>query len=377
MTVKIRERTLGAGTRWQVDIIVTWPDGSRARERRNAPVTSRSAALRWGQAREASILGAGRAAWRAAPATDDAPSVPTLADFWPRVVSDHYEANRKKPSTIDAAKAIYRVHLAPALGRRPLDAITAADVARLKGRLAALSAKTVNNVLSVLSRALRCAVAWGVLPAMPCRIEILPTPTPERDWYEVDEYRRLVDAAADRRTLLLVLLGGSAGLRRGEIRALRWTDVDIARRQISVRTALWRAHEGTTKGGRTRIVPMTKELADELHAYRARHGDEERVVGEMSNRQIRNALAGAQRRAGLDAAGGIHVLRHTFCSHLALAGVPAVAIQQLAGHAHLTTTMRYMHLSPANRSEAIATLASFYAGERAQPVSRSRRAAVA
>ena len=54
--------------------------------------------------------------------------------------------------------------------------------------------------------------------------------------------------------------------------------------------------------------------------------------------------------------GKLHVLRHTFCSHLAVLGAPAKAVQELAGHADLTTTMRYMHLSPAARADAIELL---------------------
>jgi len=53
---------------------------------------------------------------------------------------------------------------------------------------------------------------------------------------------------------------------------------------------------------------------------------------------------------------GPHVLRHTFCSHLAMRGAPAKAIQELAGHTNLTTTYRYMHLSPAAREGAIRLL---------------------
>jgi integrase len=52
----------------------------------------------------------------------------------------------------------------------------------------------------------------------------------------------------------------------------------------------------------------------------------------------------------------IHQVRHTFCSHLAMRGAPAKAIQELAGHADLTTTMRYMHLSPASLNQAIRML---------------------
>jgi site-specific recombinase XerD len=55
---------------------------------------------------------------------------------------------------------------------------------------------------------------------------------------------------------------------------------------------------------------------------------------------------------------GPHMLRHTFCSHLAMRGAPARAIQELAGHADLTTTQRYMHLSPAAVDNAIRLLES-------------------
>jgi site-specific recombinase XerD len=63
----------------------------------------------------------------------------------------------------------------------------------------------------------------------------------------------------------------------------------------------------------------------------------------------------AARRAGLKHE-GVHVLRHTFCSHLAMRGAPARAIQELAGHKDLATTQRYMHLSPAATVQAIQLL---------------------
>jgi site-specific recombinase XerD len=63
----------------------------------------------------------------------------------------------------------------------------------------------------------------------------------------------------------------------------------------------------------------------------------------------------AGRKAGLPASGA-HRLRHTFCSHLAMRGAPARAIQELAGHQDLTTTQRYMHLSPSAVESAIRLL---------------------
>jgi site-specific recombinase XerD len=53
---------------------------------------------------------------------------------------------------------------------------------------------------------------------------------------------------------------------------------------------------------------------------------------------------------------GPHILRHTFCSHLAMRGGPAKAVQELAGHRDLTTTLRYMHLSPAAKDSVIRLL---------------------
>ena len=75
----------------------------------------------------------------------------------------------------------------------------------------------------------------------------------------------------------------------------------------------------------------------------------------MTRDRVIKAIRGAQRAAGLPKA-GVHLLRHTFCSHLAMRGAPARAIQELAGHADLTTTQRYMHLSPAATEDAIRLL---------------------
>ena len=153
-----------------------------------------------------------------------------------------------------------------------------------------------------------------------------------------------------------MLLGGDAGLRRGEMIALRWCDVDFRRKQLVVQQAEWRATIDTPKSGKGRIVPMTDALDAALRTHRHLRG--ERVLYRDNGvpprcHHVREWIAAAQRRAGLPASGALHVLRHTFCSHLAMRGAPAKAIQELAGHAHLSTTLRYMHLSPAARSSAI------------------------
>ena len=77
--------------------------------------------------------------------------------------------------------------------------------------------------------------------------------------------------------------------------------------------------------------------------------------------RVIKAIRGAQRVAGLSEA-GVRALRHTFCSHLAMKGAPARAIQELAGHADLSTTQRYMHLSPAATEDAIRLLDERFSG---------------
>ena len=65
----------------------------------------------------------------------------------------------------------------------------------------------------------------------------------------------------------------------------------------------------------------------------------------LTQKIVQDVMRRVARRANLKP--GVHILRHTFCSHLAMRGAPARAIQELAGHQDLTTTQRYMHLSPA------------------------------
>jgi integrase len=120
----------------------------------------------------------------------------------------------------------------------------------------------------------------------------------------------------------------------------------------------------TTKGNRIRYVQLTNRLKKALQQHR--HLRSRRVLCEADGKPLTaNALTylveRSTRAAGLASGrkpkgAGPHVLRHTFCSHLAMRGAPARAIQELAGHRDLMTTQHYMHLSPAARESAIRLL---------------------
>ena len=350
MSVKVRR--YGHGDGWEVDIHFRLSDGRRGRERSKAPVNSKSGALRWGQDRERHLLRHGP--------EQPKKEVPILKEFAPRFLEGHARANRQKPSGIAAKEMILRVHLVPALGHRKLDTIKNEDVQRLKHALQAKAPKTVNNVLTVLNVLLRKAVEWEVIERIPCSIKLLPVPKGPTEFHDFDDYERLIEEATaiGWTALLIVLLGGEAGLRCGEMMALEWADVDLANRQVCVRRSDWNGYITTPKGGRFRRVPLTRRLAAALSQHR--HLRSPRVLCQsnadpLTRQIVQTRVKRAARRAGLTH-DGVHILRHTFCSHLAMRGAPARAIQELVGHKELSMTQRYMHLSPAALNDAIRLL---------------------
>jgi integrase len=286
--------------------------------------------------------------------------VPTLDEFWPRFIDGYARANRHKPSGIAAKETIGTVHLIPQLGTKRLSGVSTEAVQQLKHRLGNRSPKTVNNVLTVLNVLLKKAVEWDVIERMPCTIRLLPIPKPSAGFYDFDDYERLVVAARtnDRDAYLVVLLGGEAGLRCGEIMALEWGDVDLNKRQLCVQRSDWKGHVTATKGGRLRYVPLTLRLATALREHRHLRGTRvvcQRDGSPLTQKIVQDHVRRSARRAQLTKS-GVHRLRHTFCSHLAMRGAPARAIQELAGHMDLATTQRYMHLSPAAIEGAIRLL---------------------
>jgi integrase len=351
MSVTVRPYRRGG---WEVDITFRLPTGQRHRERCKAPVASKSAAQRWGEDRERHLVRHGP--------PQPKKEVPTLEEFSQRFLDGHARANRQKPSGIAAKEMILRVHLVPELGQKILDAITSEDVQHLKSRLSKKAPKTVNNILTVLNVLLKKAVEWNVIERLPCTIKLLAVPKGSTRFYDFDDFKRLVAAAEvmDSRAYLLVLLSGEAGLRLGEMVALEWTDIDFVKRQMCVQRSAWKGKVASPKSGRLRYVPLTIRLAAALRDHRHLRGPLVLYQDDgspLTEGLVQGFVRRAAKKAGLDN-NGPHILRHSFCSHLAMRGAPARAIQELAGHRDLSTTQRYMHLSPAALDSAIRLLDS-------------------
>jgi integrase len=108
---------------------------------------------------------------------------------------------------------------------------------------------------------------------VPCSIRLLKAPKGEAGFHDFEEFERLVGVArSEALALLVVLLGGEAGLRCGEIMALEWTDVDFGKRHLTVARSEWKGQVTMPKGGRIRYVPMTRRLTETLQEARYLRG---------------------------------------------------------------------------------------------------------
>jgi integrase len=267
-----------------------------------------------------------------------------------------------------------------ALGDGPASEITTRDVNRLLAEVAATGAspRTVNK-----HRQLVCAVfsfgcweATFALPHNPARAADRRA-EPERarlDYYSPEEVEALARALAggahrdpngaavsaaeaearadeDRQDAELVRVAAYAGLRRGELVALRWRDVDFDRRKLVVRRAVSGDVEATsTKSRRAREVPLPDQAAGAL-ARLSHRGDftsaDDYVFANRLGRRLDGSALRRRVERARDATGlrplRFHDLRHTYGSLLVAGGVDLASVKAAMGHSRITTTERYLH----------------------------------
>ncbi len=316
------------------------------------------------------------------------PSSETLASYAERWLANRDPARvsagrtRLAPSTFAEYRRALLTHVSPRLGTRSLASLRTEDVDAL---IAALEAEgkapgTVRNIVTPLRRMLADAVRQGKLVANPAAGADLP---PAQDFIgkeipgeHTDAVRASlvslapIDPLQNEPDLFYVYFFDVAlgtGLRLGELRALRWRDVDRDRRVLRVERAYSRRDLKRPKSeAGVRAVPLFASVDDALRHVaaraleRGRYAPDELVFGTVRgtslhesnfNRRIwRPALA----HAGLaQLAYRFHDLRHTCVSRLVAAGADVKLVQAVAGHASpLITLKRYSHLLDTRISEA-------------------------
>lgn len=253
------------------------------------------------------------------------------------------------------ARSVLSVHVVPVLGRRRASSITAGDIERVRGAVAAeRSPSRVVSVLGVASMMFKWGIRHGLIKANPCEGVRRPRVVYSTEFYCIEEVRRIRRASKGADPLLrtMILVALYTGLRKGELFGLRWADIDQRGRRIDVR----RSYDRAPKSGRPRHLPLHPEAAAALRAWRplcpplqglvfpVREGVGELRMGDSSDMLGLPELLARARVRPLPRPW--HTLRHTFASHYVMHGGNLRALQEFLGHAHINATERYAHLAP-------------------------------
>lgn len=280
------------------------------------------------------------------------------------------------------------------LGDRPAVEITTREINGLLERVAAtgVSPRTVNKhrqlVCAIFNYASQAAT-YGLTENPAASSDRRREPEPARlDYYSPREVEILAqalevgahrdpnapavdhrEAAArsdeDRQDADIVRIAAYTGLRRGELVALRWRDVELRQRKVVVRRAISGDEEATsTKSRRAREVPIPDQAATALNRLKQRESFTEpddfvfvnrlgrRIDGSALRRRVERARCGAGLRKLR-----FHDLRHTYGSLLVAGGIDLQSVKAAMGHSRITTTERYLHARPATEQAARFTAA--------------------
>lgn len=237
-----------------------------------------------------------------------------------------------------------------------LSDITVADIEAYKTRrLSAISPASVNRELACLKYMLNRAEELGLTDNTVARqIKLFREPQNRIRYLTTDEIKKLLNAITLDYLRLIVIIALNTGLRKGEILSLRWKHIDLSNRLLFVETVEYKKKEDSPKSGKSRIVPINETLYEELYKWKTSPDKEAKLFNVVEiKRSFRTALKNANIKNFR-----FHDLRHTFASHLVMAGVDLTTVCSLLGHSSIQMTMKYAHLSPDHRKVAVSTLDS-------------------
>lgn len=237
-------------------------------------------------------------------------------------------------------------------GPEEMDTLTVRGFVARLGR-GSLARSSIARKLSAVRSFLTHAVRDGRIESSPAESISSPkVPRPLPKTMTVDEIFNLLDriqgddlAGLRDRSILELLY--AAGLRVSELVALDQDDLDLHAKMVRV----------LGKGGKERMVPFGKQAEESLRRWleqsrglRAKSSCAGALFlnlrgGRLTDRSVRRILDRRLREAAIYAHLSPHVLRHSFATHLLGAGADLRAIQELLGHASLSTTQRYTHVS--------------------------------
>lgn len=279
-----------------------------------------------------------------------------LSDYIPQFLS--YIEAHSKPLTTTRYRQITK-HLSVFLDTLEdppikLSQISPAIIEEYKlHRLNLVKPQTVNTEIILLHHFFRYAVEMEFIGINPTQ-NIKKIKNPKRKaprFLSREEITKILSQASPRlKDIVPFLL--NTGLRWGELQFLEWSDVDWREKRINIRIK----EEWSPKGGE-RKVPINEAA---IHILRDLPRRSRWVFTTKTGKQVRQqgtwtAFKLACRKVGIEDA-TLHTLRHTFASHLVMAGVDLATISKLLGHKDISTTMIYSHLSPDHLRQAVKRL---------------------
>jgi len=272
-----------------------------------------------------------------------------------------------KPSTLRGYRSIIDAYLLPAFGDRPVEQITTREIETWRaGLVEGRSGKTIVNA----TRNRMLVLLHGIF-GRACKVHGLPSnPVSAVERQRVragedievlspEEVMALVRAADSQQDAALFMTAAFTGLRRGELLALRWRDIDFAGEVVRVRASYAGGRLTSPKSGKMRSVPLARPVAQAL----ARLGErgiasrEDDLVflgdtgGYLDGSALRRRYVTALERAGLRRL-RFHDLRHTFGTRM-IARADIRRVQEWMGHADVQTTMKYLHYAPRGDEAAL------------------------
>lgn len=330
-----KEEKPGRDTKWVAERWVELPDGRKARVRARAATQGKAIAERELKAR------------RKLASNPDAErmTVSEFMDDWLTHKSAHVRA-----SSMRAYRQDVRLHIRPQLGKHKLAKLLPKHAQGLiDGMVETGRHSMADRVRRTLRQALGHAVKWGLLAANPMdRVDAVRKPPPKRGVYSMRELRAFLEAARGSKFYPLFLLAVATGMRKGELLALQWRDLEPegvhVRRTVSAKAKGDGTEPPKTAAGE-RFIPVEKETMRVVLETRTPHAQASEWVFTTRNakrhsvRTVSRVMRTFQKRAGL-AELRFHDFRRSYATLLAEAGHHPRVIQALMGHATPTMAMQ-------------------------------------
>jgi integrase len=259
----------------------------------------------------------------------------------------------RKPSTLRGYRSTIDVHLLPAFGAMPVEAVTTAVIETWLAGFS-VSVRSRNKVLIQLGGILgRAKKVYGLPTNAASEVEkFQQRASGDIQVFSPEEVWALVRAAESEQDAAVFLTAAFTGLRMGELLALRWRDVDFVGNVVRVRGSYYLGQLTTPKSGKVRAVPLAPTVATALAPLSQRVdwvGDDDLVFVGIAGGYLDGSALRRRYKAALAAAGlrslRFHDLRHTFGTRM-IAKADIRRVQEWMGHADVQTTMHYLHYAP-------------------------------